>query len=86
MKAGDEFINQHGRLSHDDIIGKTVRETVRTKVREDSKSKGAEYRIQEPTLEEYVRLTSRIVTPVRLPLATVLVRRVLIVLFPPDIP
>jgi tRNA (adenine57-N1/adenine58-N1)-methyltransferase catalytic subunit len=47
-----------GTLEHADIIGKRPRQIVHS-------SKGSAYRIHEPTLAEYVRLTPRIVTPVR---------------------
>lgn len=48
-----------GFIDHADIIGKQPRQLVHS-------SKGIAYRIHEPTLAEYVRLTPRIVTPVRL--------------------
>ena len=51
--------SHHGTLSHKDIIGKRVRDIVET-------SKGVPMRIYEPTLDEYVRYTPRLVTPVRL--------------------
>lgn len=47
----------HGQISHDHIIGKQVRDLVTT-------SKGVKLRVHLPTLEEYVTLTPRIVTPV----------------------
>ena len=50
----------HGTLSHKDIIGKRVRDIVET-------SQGVPMRIFEPTLDEYVRYTPRLVTPVREP-------------------
>jgi tRNA (adenine57-N1/adenine58-N1)-methyltransferase catalytic subunit len=47
---------RNGHVNHDDIIGKSPRDIVQgTK---------AAWRLYEPTLEEYVRLTPRIVTPV----------------------
>ncbi|KAF1841667.1 S-adenosyl-L-methionine-dependent methyltransferase [Cucurbitaria berberidis CBS 394.84] len=46
-----------GVITHADIIGKGPRQTVRS-------SKGPEFRIHEPTLAEYVRLTPRLVTPI----------------------
>lgn len=49
-----------GAISHAEIIGKEPRQVVQS-------SKGVAYRIHEPTLAEYVRLTPRLVTPVRLP-------------------
>lgn len=56
--------SHHGTLSHQDIIGKRVRDIVET-------SKGIPMRIFEPTLDEYVRYTPRLVTPVRKPPSTV---------------
>ena len=50
--------SHHGTLSHTNIIGKRVRDIVET-------SKGVPMRIHEPTLDEYVRYTPRLVTPVR---------------------
>jgi tRNA A58 N-methylase Trm61 len=47
-----------GVIEHSDIIGKQSRQVVRS-------TKGSHYRIHEPTLAEYVRLTPRLVTPVR---------------------
>lgn len=47
-----------GVIKHGDIIGKEPRQIVQS-------SKGSSYRIHEPTLAEYVRLTPRLVTPVR---------------------
>lgn len=46
-----------GVLEHTDILGKEPRQTVYT-------SRGAAYRVHEPTLAEYVRLSRRIVTPI----------------------
>ncbi|KAF1366112.1 S-adenosyl-L-methionine-dependent methyltransferase [Lizonia empirigonia] len=49
--------NTHrGVVDHANIIGKEARQVVRS-------SKGFEYRVHEPTLAEYVRLTPRLVTP-----------------------
>ena len=46
-----------GDVEHDSVIGKQVRDTVTT-------SKKWELRVRLPTLDEYVRLTPRMVTPV----------------------
>ncbi|KAF1991881.1 hypothetical protein K402DRAFT_416395 [Aulographum hederae CBS 113979] len=51
------FESHRGKLPHSEIIGKRVRETVKS-------NRGSEYRLHEPTLAEYVRLTPRIVTPI----------------------
>lgn len=58
LEQGKAIHSHHGYLSHSDIIGKRVREIVQF-------SKGVKMRIHEPTLDEYVRYTSRLVTPVR---------------------
>ncbi|KAF2709614.1 hypothetical protein K504DRAFT_467577 [Pleomassaria siparia CBS 279.74] len=50
--------NHRGTINHSDIIGKQPRQTTNS-------SKGTTFRIHEPTLAEYVRLTPRLVTPVR---------------------
>ncbi|KAL6705901.1 hypothetical protein ACN47E_006361 [Coniothyrium glycines] len=50
--------NTHrGILTHADVIGKHPRQTV-------TSSRGDTFRIYEPTLAEYVRLTPRLVTPI----------------------
>ncbi|CAO2657299.1 Nn.00g034250.m01.CDS01 [Neocucurbitaria sp. VM-36] len=46
-----------GAIKHADVIGKEPRQIVQS-------SKGSSYRIHEPTLAEYVRLTPRLVTPI----------------------
>jgi tRNA A58 N-methylase Trm61 len=46
-----------GKVKHVDLIGKKTRDVVET-------DKGVELRAMLPTLEEYVLLTPRIVTPV----------------------
>jgi hypothetical protein len=54
-------LNTHrGVVQHSDIIGKQPRQVVQS-------SKGTVFRLHEPTLGEYVRLTPRLVTPVRFP-------------------
>jgi tRNA (adenine57-N1/adenine58-N1)-methyltransferase len=50
--------SHRGVVKHADVIGKEPRQLVVS-------SKGSAYRIHEPTLAEYVRLTPRLVTPVR---------------------
>lgn len=60
------FAHSHrGVIDHAEIIGKEPRQLVRS-------SKGTSYRIHEPTLAEYVRLTPRLVTPVCLPTSCVM--------------
>lgn len=63
LQASKTTHTHRGVIEHANIIGKEVRQIVRS-------SKGYEYRAHEPTLAEYVRLTPRLVTPVRLLLST----------------
>ncbi|KAF2205908.1 S-adenosyl-L-methionine-dependent methyltransferase [Delitschia confertaspora ATCC 74209] len=57
LRTSKEFVTHFGKVSHAEIIGKSTRQVIRT-------SKGHDYRIHEPTLAEYVRLSPRLVTPV----------------------
>lgn len=55
----DKVLHGHrGALAHNDIISKQPRQVVQT-------HKGTSIRLHEPTLAEYIRLTPRLVTPVR---------------------
>lgn len=58
LQATKTTHSHRGVISHANIIGTEARQIVRS-------SKGYEYRVYEPTLAEYVRLTPRLVTPVR---------------------
>lgn len=59
-----KIIDTHrGVLSYDDIIGKRVRDLVRTAPTKVDKD-GFHYRLQECSLDEYVRLSRRLVTPI----------------------
>lgn len=58
LQAAKTTHTHRGVIDHANIIGKETRQIVRS-------SKGFEYRVHEPTLAEYVRLTPRLVTPVR---------------------
>lgn len=49
--------HQRDFFRHDEIIGKRIRDTVKTR-------KGVQYRILEPTLNEYTDNSPRLVTPV----------------------
>lgn len=60
LRESKTIDTHNGRIDHSDIIGKQQRQIVRS-------SKGNAYRIHEPTLADYVRLTPRLVTPVRCP-------------------
>lgn len=59
LQASKTKHTHRGVIDHANIIGKEPRQIVRS-------SKGFEYRVHEPTLAEYVRLTPRLVTPVRI--------------------
>jgi tRNA (adenine57-N1/adenine58-N1)-methyltransferase len=58
LEAQKTAHSHRGVIKHADVIGKEPRQLVQS-------SKGASYRIHEPTLADYVRLTPRLVTPVR---------------------
>ncbi|KAF2741388.1 S-adenosyl-L-methionine-dependent methyltransferase [Polyplosphaeria fusca] len=57
LSTSKTLVTHRGSFRHDDIIGKQPRQLVNS-------SKGFAYRIHEPTLAEYVRLTPRLVTPI----------------------
>jgi tRNA A58 N-methylase Trm61 len=57
LGASKELSTHRGKLKHAEIIGKNVRQVVET-------ARGHGYRIHEPTLAEYVRLSPRLVTPI----------------------
>ncbi|GAD97829.1 tRNA (adenine-N(1)-)-methyltransferase [Paecilomyces variotii No. 5] len=57
LKKGQKTDVRRGTLRHDDIIGKRVRDLVQA-------HKGPEYRLSLPSLDEYVVLTPRLVTPI----------------------
>ncbi|GAB7354379.1 hypothetical protein MBLNU459_g4881t1 [Dothideomycetes sp. NU459] len=57
LSPGTKIGTHKGAISHGDIIGKRARDVVRS-------SSGAEYRIHNVSLSEYVRLTKRLVTPI----------------------
>lgn len=59
LQASKSIHTHRGVIEHANVIGKEPRQIVRS-------SKGSEYRVLTPTLAEYVRLTPRLVTPVRL--------------------
>lgn len=63
LKEEKRIETHRGIIHHDDIIGKRVRELVRTKPLKSGRD-GFDYRIQEPTLDEYVRFSRRLVTPI----------------------
>ncbi|EEH45428.2 uncharacterized protein PADG_01578 [Paracoccidioides brasiliensis Pb18] len=57
LKKDDQTTVANGTLKHDDIIGKQSRDAVRT-------TKGSLLRVTQPTLEDYIVLSPRHVTPV----------------------
>ena len=57
LRCGKTVHSQMGGISHQAIIGKEARDIVKT-------STGRELRVLTPTLDDYVRLTPRLVTPV----------------------
>ncbi|KAF9735397.1 hypothetical protein PMIN06_002617 [Paraphaeosphaeria minitans] len=57
LQAAKQTHTHRGNLAHGDIIGKESRQLVHS-------TRGNAYRIHEPTLAEYVRLTPRLVTPI----------------------
>lgn len=63
LKHGKRIDTHKGILQHDDIIGKRARELVRTAPTKSGKD-GYDFRIQEATLDEYVRFSRRLVTPI----------------------
>lgn len=63
LKSGLQLHTHKGVLNHDDIIGKRVRDVVRTAPLRSGKA-GTEYRLHHVKLEEYVRLSRRLVTPI----------------------
>lgn len=57
LKRGSTINSRWGAIKHDELIGKSPRQLVQV-------PKGGVLRVQLPTLEEYVVLTPRLVTPV----------------------
>lgn len=63
LQPGKRIDNHRGVLHHDDLIGKRVRDVVATAPGKKG-GRGTEYRLHEVKMEEYVRLSKRLVTPV----------------------
>ncbi|KAL2820210.1 S-adenosyl-L-methionine-dependent methyltransferase [Aspergillus cavernicola] len=57
LRRGQKSDVRRGKLQHDQIIGRRVRDRVQAQ-------KGPDYRLTLPTLDEYVALTPRLVTPI----------------------
>nr|POE86910.1 trna (adenine(58)-n(1))-methyltransferase trmi [Quercus suber] len=64
LKAGGKRDTHRGCIHHDDIIGKRAREVVQSRAsKHKTDQQGFPFRIYQVRLEEYVRLTRRLVTP-----------------------
>lgn len=63
LKHGKRIETHKGIIQQDDIIGKRVRELVRTAPTKSGKD-GHDFRIHEATMDEYVRFSRRLVTPI----------------------
>ncbi|KNG47372.1 S-adenosyl-L-methionine-dependent methyltransferase [Stemphylium lycopersici] len=57
LQASKSTGTHRGVIQHSDIIGRQPRQIIQS-------NKGASYRVIDPTLAEYVRLTPRLVTPI----------------------
>lgn len=65
LKAGRRIESHRGVVLHDDIIGKLVRDVVQAQTPRTTKGTvGAEYRLHQVTLDDYCRLSRRLVTPI----------------------
>ena len=63
LKPGRSINSHTGVITHDEIIGRRVRDVVKTATARSGRE-GTEYRLQNVKLEEYVRLSRRLVTPI----------------------
>lgn len=63
LKPGRRIESHKGVIQHDDLIGKRVRDIVQAK-KTRSERAAVDFRIHDVTLEEYVRLSRRLVTPI----------------------
>ena len=59
LKHGKTVQSKWGSIPHDSLIGKSARDIV-------ASSTAREFQLHIPTLDEYVTLTPRLVTPVRI--------------------
>ncbi|EPS38708.1 hypothetical protein H072_7508 [Dactylellina haptotyla CBS 200.50] len=57
IKPGEKTVTHKGNISHDDLIGRRVRDIVKTHT-------GSEYLVTFPTMDEYIVNAERIVTPI----------------------
>ncbi|KAK4507005.1 hypothetical protein PRZ48_000739 [Zasmidium cellare] len=63
LKPGRRIESHKGTIPHDEIIGKRVRDIVKSSTTRSNRDP-TEYRLHEVTLEEYTRLSRRLVTPI----------------------
>lgn len=63
LKPGRRIEGHRGTIKHDDILGKRVRDIVKSTTTRSTKDP-TEWRLHNVTLEEYVRLSRRLVTPI----------------------
>ncbi|KAF2172925.1 hypothetical protein M409DRAFT_16878 [Zasmidium cellare ATCC 36951] len=63
LKPGRRIEGHKGIIQHDDIIGKRVRDIVKSSTTRSTRDP-TEYRLHEVTLDEYTRLSRRLVTPI----------------------
>ncbi|CAK4031625.1 related to tRNA (adenine-N(1)-)-methyltransferase [Lecanosticta acicola] len=63
LEQGKRIEGHRGVILHDDVIGRRVRDVVKSHTPR-SQRDGTEYRLHNVTLDEYVRLTKRLVTPI----------------------
>ena len=63
LRLGGRIENHKGFISHSDIIGKRRRDIIKSTTTRSSRD-GVDYRLHEVSLDNYVRFTRRLVTPV----------------------
>ncbi|KAL4955621.1 S-adenosyl-L-methionine-dependent methyltransferase [Aspergillus filifer] len=76
LRHGQKFDTPRGFIKHDEMIGRQVRDVVAT-------NKGTNFRLTHPTLDQYVALTPRHVTPIYAQDASVIVSLLDIHVTPP---
>ncbi|CAK1355477.1 uncharacterized protein RHO25_000838 [Cercospora beticola] len=65
LRPGRRVESHRGVVLHDDIIGRQVRDVVQAQTPRSSRGNvGAQYRLHHVTLDDYCRLTRRLVTPI----------------------
>lgn len=63
LRPGNRIDTHKGIISHDEIIGKRVRDVVTSRTTK-SEIPGTDYRLHQVSLDEYARLSRRLVTPI----------------------